>query len=82
VACPQERLAEAAGLDRTYVGRIERGEHNLTVLTILALADALDVSGGTLLDSVWDVDLVGGRRPGQARRPSSCGVGVIRRPAS
>jgi transcriptional regulator with XRE-family HTH domain len=29
----QEELALAAGLDRTYVSRVERGAHNVTVLT-------------------------------------------------
>ncbi len=55
----QEHLAEAAGLDRTYVSRIERGAHNVTVLTLVRVADVLDVSAGQLLDSAWDVDPIG-----------------------
>ena len=37
----QEGLAHAAGLDRSYVGRIERGEHNLTFVTLVRLARAM-----------------------------------------
>jgi DNA-binding XRE family transcriptional regulator len=39
----QDQLADRAGLDRTYVSRLERGQHNLTVLTLLRLTQALDV---------------------------------------
>lgn len=34
----QEGLAHAAGLDRSYVGRIERGEDNLTFASLIKLA--------------------------------------------
>ncbi len=59
----QEHLAEAAGLDRSYVSRIERGAHNVTVLTLVRVADVLDVSAGRLLDSAWDVDPIGRTGP-------------------
>jgi transcriptional regulator with XRE-family HTH domain len=39
----QEELAERAGLHRTYVGGIERGERNVGVLNILQLSRALRV---------------------------------------
>ena len=44
----QERLALAAGIDRAYVGRVERGSENVTVATLEALAGALAVSVATL----------------------------------
>lgn len=36
----QERLAHEAGLDRSYVGRVERGEHNLTFVSLVKIARA------------------------------------------
>ena len=38
----QETLAHSAGLDRSYVGRVERGEHNLTFAALVKLCRALD----------------------------------------
>jgi len=34
-------LANEAGLDRSYVGRIERGEHNLTFVSLVRLCRAM-----------------------------------------
>jgi len=39
----QEQLALLADLDRSYVGGIERGEHNLTIMSLAKLAQALEV---------------------------------------
>ena len=38
----QEGLAHEAGLDRSYVGRIERGEHNLTFVSLVRIARAME----------------------------------------
>ena len=45
----QEQLAHEAGLDRTYVGSVERGERNIALDNIWLLADTLDVSPADLL---------------------------------
>lgn len=45
----QEALAERAGVHRTYVGMLERGEKNVTIYNIERIADALQVAPSTLL---------------------------------
>ena len=45
----QERLALAAGIDRAYVGRVERGSENVTIITLEAMARALSVPVAVLL---------------------------------
>jgi len=40
----QERLAEIAGIDRSYMGNIERGEKNITLKKAYEICDALEVS--------------------------------------
>lgn len=46
----QEALAVDAELDRSYVGGIERGEHNLTVMNLNKISSALGVKMSALLD--------------------------------
>ncbi len=40
----QEDLALAADVDRGYLGRVERGDNNVALLTLLKIAQALGVS--------------------------------------
>lgn len=37
----QEALADHAGIDRSHMGKIERGERNVTMLNLVKLAAAL-----------------------------------------
>lgn len=46
----QEALADRAGLHRTYVGSVERGERNISIDNIERLAHALGVSAASLLE--------------------------------
>jgi transcriptional regulator with XRE-family HTH domain len=45
----QEVLAVDAELDRSYVGGIERGEHNLTLINLQKIAKALGTKPSKLL---------------------------------
>jgi transcriptional regulator with XRE-family HTH domain len=45
----QERLALLAEVDRSYVGRVERGDNNAAILTLTRLAAALDISVAKLM---------------------------------
>lgn len=50
----QEKLAEMADLDRTYVGRIERGEKNLGIENLARFAHTLGVPPAALLRGTRD----------------------------
>lgn len=45
----QERLAHEAGIDRSYLGKIERGEVNVTLEKIYLIAEHLQCSPKDLL---------------------------------
>jgi transcriptional regulator with XRE-family HTH domain len=45
----QEALAVDAAIDRTYIGRLERGQENPTVVILERLAGALGVAPADLL---------------------------------
>ncbi len=46
----QEALADRAGLDPTYISSIERGQRNVSLDSIYALADAFSVPVAQLLE--------------------------------
>ena len=45
----QEKLALLCNIDRSYVGRIERGEVNITVLKLYEIAQILKIAPQDLL---------------------------------
>lgn len=47
----QEALADACGIERSHMGKIERGERNVSVLNVARIAKALDTSVASLMSS-------------------------------
>lgn len=45
----QDELAHRSGLNRVYMGEVERGEKSVSIDTIAKIASALKVKGGELL---------------------------------
>lgn len=45
----QEELAAASGVERSNMGKIERGENNLSILNLIRIADSLKCSATDIL---------------------------------
>jgi transcriptional regulator with XRE-family HTH domain len=48
----QEELAHKASIERSHMGKIERGEHLPNLVLILRIANALSITPGSLIDKV------------------------------
>ena len=48
----QEELAERVGLHRTYIGSVERGERNISLLNISLLAKSFSISISELVEGI------------------------------
>ncbi len=48
----QETLALNAEIDRSYMGGIERGEHNITLINLLKICDCLDTKPSKLFEKI------------------------------
>jgi len=48
----QEVFADLAGIDRSYMGHIERGDQNITLTKIFQIAKALEIPICQLFDGV------------------------------
>ena len=48
----QEELASKAGVHRTYIGMVERGEKNITLMTMKKIASALETRISSLLKDI------------------------------
>lgn len=55
----QEELAFKARVHRTYIGAVERGEYNVTMLTLRRITDTLGI---TILDAVRGMGRVGKKK--------------------
>ena len=55
----QESFAEVLGVHRTYMGGLERGEHNLTLRSVERIAGRLNVDALGLLSEARDSENVG-----------------------
>ncbi len=49
-ALSQEALAERIGVDRAHVSAMERGQQNVTIITLWHAARALDIKPAALLE--------------------------------
>lgn len=52
IGLSQDAFAEKCGLHRTYVGAVERGERNITLINAERIANALEVQLAALLSDV------------------------------
>jgi len=46
----QEKLAELSGLSRQYIGDVEQGARNISLVNIHKIANALEITLSKLLD--------------------------------
>ena len=51
----QEGIADASGMGRTYMGRVERGEQNISIQNLIQIAFALEVEVAELLPCLSDL---------------------------
>ena len=52
----QEKFADLCEMDRSYIGGVERGERNVSLLNIVKIASALQVLPTALLDLYQPID--------------------------
>lgn len=45
----QEALADAAGVNRTHMGEVERGKRNVSFMSVLKIATAMDTTASALI---------------------------------
>ena len=51
----QEELSLLSGLDRTFISRLEGGQRQPTISTLIKLAQALNVSAASIVAEVEDL---------------------------
>ena len=53
----QEAFAAEVGLDRTYMGSVERGERNIAAINLIRIAKCLKVEVGELFPGVKTIPI-------------------------
>lgn len=53
----QEAFGDLCGIDRSYMGGIERGEHNLALINILKVVQALDLKPSEFFKHLDDMPM-------------------------
>ena len=48
----QEDLADMAGLHNTYIGQVERGEKNMSILSLSKIVSALNITYGEFFEPI------------------------------
>lgn len=51
----QESIADASSMGRTYMGRVERGEQNISIQNLIQIAFALNISVGELIPPLHEL---------------------------
>lgn len=69
----QEELALQADIDRSFMGQVERGQRNISVLTLLRVARVLDINLGSMLDGLGGIGvaLAEGTTPYRTKKPKA-----------
>lgn len=63
----QDRFALVAGIDRSYMGRIERGEVSITIDKLYRIAEALKCEPVILLPKMSSIRLQASRKTNKGR---------------
>ncbi|MGP9738708.1 MULTISPECIES: helix-turn-helix domain-containing protein [Halomonas] len=63
----QDRFALVAGIDRSYMGKIERGEVSISIDKLYRIADALQCEPVTLLPKMSSIRLQASRKGNKDR---------------
>lgn len=50
----QESFARTVGVHRTYIGAVERGERNLSLMNVIRIAEALKCASSELLIGIHE----------------------------
>ena len=51
IGLSQEALADAAGINRTHMGEVERGKRNISFMGVVKIAAAMDAKASELISA-------------------------------